>query len=156
MANLHKKMPKHHMWPIKHIALRIGIDARTSALTELPCLLKRARLESLELTIDAPRTTIRMCADWRDCYENNKLGEWRGDFTSKQLVAIAHIPHVRVRMIFHGVIDASCLDWLENGLRCELLKGKPEIPSLEWLYTPLDEDIDTPFEPEVKWPIESD
>ena len=143
-------MPRYHMWPIKHIAITIGIPTGTSVLTELPCLVKRAHLKTLELTIDSPLTAFRMHEDWLQCYENKTFGEFRGDFTSKQLVAIAHIPHVIVKLDLINM--ASCLDWLENGLRRALLKGKTEIPSLEWLYTPLDEDIDTPFEPEVKWP----
>lgn len=140
----------HNLWPIKRLALAIYHPA--AELQDLPWLVGRARLEYLELTI-CSETASAMHRDWQKwAIRHNAVGFWQGEFQRKQLIAIAHIPCVLVQIKPFTTVDGDCLDWLEKGLRQELLKGQTDLRGLSWLYTDLNEYI---YEPKpIQWRFE--
>ena len=135
--DLESKMLTCNIWPIRHIALAVGESIHE--LHYLPELVKGGHIESLELAIHGHLKAITMKLDWNNLSPAYRLGQWRGGFTCEQLIAIAHIPHVQVQIVPKSRVHTDCLNWLEDGMRHELLKGKTEIADLDWLYTPLNE-----------------
>ena len=142
-------------WPIKHLSLAITDPRRD--LQDLPWLVKRARLESLQLAVSVTLANV-MRRSWQLCQGNtdgSNYGLWQGGFRRCQLIAIAHVPYVVLRGSCEAEacaasVQAECLDWIQRGLRRELLKGRPEMESLEWLYAGLNEEVFEPLYPRAR------
>ena len=96
----------------------------------------------------------RMSAEWTELGPQNASANntQPAIFSRAQLVAIAHIPHVSVKIrpsaTTRPIVEPEYLDWLEGGLRGELLKGVAgtELPGMEWLYTPLSDWVEAEAE----------